>query len=149
MALPATTERVALHTRPVDTDRLRHELELRVAYYAEHPDEIETRLRELDREWDLERTLTAGAGVLCLVGLVLGMTAGRRWLALPAVAGGFLVAHSLQGTTPASLRGRGRRTASEIDAERYALKALRGDFDALGSAPADQRAGRALAAARS
>jgi hypothetical protein len=42
----------------------------------------------------------------------------------------FLLQHALQGWCPPVpfFRSRGVRTAREIDQERYALKALRGDF---------------------
>lgn len=46
---------------------------------------------------------------------------------------GFLFQHAVQGWCPpvSLLRRLGFRTSSEIDAERYALKALRGDFKEL------------------
>lgn len=149
MALPATTERVEIHTRPQDLERIRRDLEFRVAYYADHPEEIADRLRELDREWDVERTLEANAASLVLAGTVLGLLSGRRFLVVPAIVGGFLLQHALQGWCPPVplLRRMGRRTQAEIEAERYALKALRGDFDGLREVPSEQRASRALAAA--
>jgi hypothetical protein len=47
---------------------------------------------------------------------------------------GFLLQHAVQGWCPplALLRRLGVRTRREIDAEKYALKALRGDFDGGG-----------------
>ena len=56
---------------------------------------------------------------------------------------GFLLQHALQGWCPPVpvFRRLGVRTTAEIDRERYALKALRGDFgryDAI-SASADPR----------
>jgi hypothetical protein len=44
--------------------------------------------------------------------------------------------HAVQGWCPPVpvLRRLGFRTASEIDHERYALKALRGDFEKFGAA---------------
>ena len=128
--LPATTERVTAHTAEAVNERIRREARDRIAYYAEHPHEIPDRLRELDREWDIERTLEANAATLALSGTVLAATVDRRWLALPALVLGFLLQHALQGWCPPVpvLRRLGFRTASEIEAERYALKALRGDF---------------------
>ncbi len=54
--------------------------------------------------------------------------------ALPAIVTGFLFQHAIQGWCPPLpvLRRRGFRTAEEINQERYALKALGGDFDAKG-----------------
>jgi hypothetical protein len=54
----------------------------------------------------------------------------RRLFLLPAIVAGFLLQHALQGWCPPVplFRHLGFRTAAEIDEERYALKALRGDF---------------------
>src|SRR5690606_6121077 len=116
--------------------RIREETEARVAYYAEHIEEIPARLDELDREWDIERTLEANASSLAFTGVLLGATVDRRWLALPALVTGFLFQHAVQGWCPPLpiLRRLGFRTAKEIDQERYALKALRGDFNAIANA---------------
>jgi hypothetical protein len=58
--------------------------------------------------------------------------------------------HALQGWCPPLplLRRLGVRTQQEIERERYALKALRGDFDAVPgtSAPVPERVRAALAA---
>ena len=54
----------------------------------------------------------------------------RRFYLLPAAVAGFLLQHAVQGWCPPVpvFRRLGFRTAAEIDEERYALKALRGDF---------------------
>ena len=44
---------------------------------------IDRRLEELDREWDIERTLEANAATITLVALGLGFSVDRRWFALP------------------------------------------------------------------
>jgi hypothetical protein len=108
-------------------------MESRLSYYVDHPDEIDRRLAELDHEWNAERMLQAKAGCAGLVGAFLALTADRRWLALPALAGGFLLQHALLGNCPPFqlLRRMGFRTRREIEQERYALKALRGDFDRI------------------
>ena len=132
--LPATTERVAHSTAEHVNERIRRQTEENVARYAgATPEEIEQRLRELDREWDVERTLEANASIASLVGLTLGATVDRRFFAFPAVVAGFLLMHALQGWCPPVpiFRRLGIRTQSEIDEERYALKALRGDFDGV------------------
>lgn len=91
---------------------------------------INARLAALDREWDIERCLETGASSLTLIGLGLGTKVDRRWYALSATVMGFLLQHALQGWCPPLplLRRLGVRTADEINEERYALKALRGDF---------------------
>lgn len=129
--LPATTERVTAHTRDDINARIRLAAEERIARCAAAgPDAIERRLAELDREWDIERTLEANASSLGLFGLGMGAFVDRRYFALPAVVMGFLLQHALQGWCPPVplLRRLGFRTQSEIEEERYALKALRGDF---------------------
>ena len=86
--------------------------------------EIHERLRELDREWDIERVLEVNASTLALTGIALGATVDRRWLALPAVVMGFLLQHGVQGWCPPLplLRRLGFRTRDEINREKYALK---------------------------
>jgi hypothetical protein len=103
------------------------------AYAAEGPEAIERRLRELDHEWDIERMLEANAAVISLIGLGLGTFIHRRWYALPTLVGTFLLQHAVQGWCPPVpvFRRYGFRTATEIGYERYALKALRGDFAPL------------------
>ena len=78
--------------------------------------------------------------------MTLGITVSKKWFVLPAAVAGFLLQHAVQGWCPPLpiLRRMGFRTASEIDYERYALKALRGDFRNVSEAGT---AGHALAAA--
>lgn len=108
------------------------------------------RIAELDREWDVERVLETNAAALALVGLALGVTRDRRWLLLPGVVLPFLLQHALQGWCPPIeiFRRLGVRTRREIDREKVALKALRGDFGLItgGSTP-QERAKLALSAA--
>lgn len=132
--LPSTTARVPLHTPQRYNDAIRHQTEANVARLAAAgPEAIEQRLRELDHEWDIERTLEANASTVALLGLGLGAFVDRRFFVLPALVGGFLLQHALQGWCPPVpiFRRLGIRTATEIDEERYALKALRGDFRSL------------------
>ena len=97
------------------------------------PPAIERRLRALDKEWDVERVLEATAASFVLTGITLAATVDRRWLALPGVVAGFLLQHAFQGWCPPLpvVRAAGVRTAHEIEHERSALKAARGDFDAV------------------
>lgn len=134
--LPSTTSRVERNTADSINQQIRQRMEENVAYFAAHPHEIEQRLHELDHEWDIERTLEANASALSLTGVALGAFVDKRWLLLPAAVTGFLLQHALQGWCPPVIffRRRGIRTAKEIDQERYALKALRGDFGDVGSA---------------
>ena len=143
-------DRVAIHTTPWVTDHLNEKMRERVAYYATHPEEISDRLRELDEEWDIERVLETNSSALSLIGLTLGILGRRRWLLLPLVVQGFFLQHSIQGWCPPLpfLRRRGFRTQQEIEQERYALKALRGDFEAQKRTEPDDPDARARFALR-
>ena len=117
------------------------------------PEAIDRRLAELDREWDIERTLEANAASLAAAGAGLALLADRRFALVPLVVGGFLLQHAVQGWCPPVpvFRRLGFRTQTEIDEEKYALKALRGDFQAetQGDGAGRTTAGRqALEAAR-
>lgn len=131
-------------------ERIWRETSERVRRYSGRPKAIENRLQELEREWDLERTLTAHGAAFALAGIALAVFFSPWWLLLPTLAAAFLLEHALQGWCPLLplLRGMGLRTRAEIAAERYALKAVRGDFRGLnGPAPsAVARAERALKA---
>jgi hypothetical protein len=86
-----------------------------------------------------------------MLGVALGYAWDRRFLLLPAAVITFFAQHALQGWCPPIpvFRRRGVRTRREIERERYAIKALRGDFDGVppsGSADAAARARAALAA---
>lgn len=126
-----TADRVSTHTDTEVNDRIRRATDQRVARLASAgPAAIDARLAELDREWDIERQLETGAATLMLVGTLLGVLRDRRWFLLPGAVAGFLLQHAVQGWCPPLpvLRRLGVRTADEINQERFALKALRGDF---------------------
>ncbi len=139
-----TASRVPAHTAPGANERIREETDRQIARAAQGgPRHIDRRLAELDREWDVERCLETGAASLSLLGAVLGATRRRSWFLLPAGVAAFLLQHALQGWCPPLplFRRLGVRTADEINRERYALKALRGDFSgvATGTHPAAVR----------
>lgn len=93
--------------------------------------DIEARIGELDQEWDVERALETNASVIGLAGLILGITHSKKWLAVPGIVLPFLFQHATTGWCPPLpvLRRLGFRTRKEIDREKYALKAVRGDFE--------------------
>lgn len=113
--MPDTAERVTVRTAGSAQARIDAAAEERVIAAAERLEQlngrlhdIDRRLRELDREWDIERTLQANAASLTLLGTVLGAFVDRRFLALPALVGGFLLQHAVQGwCPPLPLRRRG------------------------------------------
>ncbi|MEJ8803391.1 hypothetical protein [Pontibacter sp. H249] len=94
-------------------------------------EEINERMEELAREWDVERVLEVNASTLALSGVLLGTFKDKRWFILSGVVTSFLLQHGLQGWCPPLpiLRKLGLRTRKEIHEERVALKALRGDFN--------------------
>jgi hypothetical protein len=128
---PATVDRVERNTADHVNARIEETTFEHVnKYRGAHPSRITERLRELDNEWDVERCLETAAPTISLIGLALGITKDRRWLAVPAIVQTFFLQHALQGWCPPLpvLRRLGFRTTSEIERERNALKALRGDF---------------------
>jgi hypothetical protein len=130
MAIPTTTDRVPLNTADEINRRIDAEGRQRVRTIGSNPTAIESRLAELDAEWDVERTIEANAATLAFIGTVLGYFVHPYWLVLPALVTAFLLQHALQGWCPPIpvLRRLGFRTAHEIELERQALKALRGDY---------------------
>jgi len=129
--ISSTTMRVPEHTLDALNVDIRRETDRSIAHYsAASPGAIARRLEELDREWDIERTLEANAATVALLGLGLGTFVNRRFHLLPFAVAGFLLQHAVQGWCPPVpiFRRLGFRTAAEIEEERYALKALRGDF---------------------
>lgn len=150
--LPPTTQRVQRHSAPQLNEAIRRRADAEmVRLEGASADEIARRLQALDREWDVERLLQTNASVIVLLGLALARTVDRRFLLLPAAVFGFFGQHALQGWCPPIplFRRLGVRTQGEIERERHALKALRGDFDAVpapGEAPANERVRAALAA---
>ena len=90
---------------------------------------LSRRLEQLDGEWDMERVLETNAAALALGGVLLGLFGHRKFFILPCLVLPFLLQHATQGWCPPVplFRSRGVRTRKEIDAERFAVKALRGD----------------------
>lgn len=135
-----TAERVPRDTAVTVQRRIDRRIAMQLDHHAMRPSEIDRRLDERDREWNVDRTLQANAATLARVGLALGAAVDRRWFLLPAAVASFLLQHALQGGCPPLpvLRRIGVRTAEEIAQERYALKALRGDFAKLPGAAGDR-----------
>ena len=147
-SLPPTSRRVEHSTQPELNELIRKETDAILARLERaQPVEIEARLAELDREWDVERLLQANASTLVTLGTALGIAVDKRFLILPAGVLAFFLQHALQGWCPPIpiFRRHGVRTAREIARERYAIKALRGDFDAIPAAGAAEPSARVRA----
>src|SRR4051794_14541509 len=146
--LPSTANRVPQNTADSVNDDIPRKTEENISRIAAAgPAAIDRRLRELDAEWDIERYVETLAPSFTLAGMTLGLTVSRKFFLLPFVVQGFFLQHALQGWCPPVpvLRRFGVRTQQEIDEERAALKALRGDFQNVRQ---ERNAEQALAAAR-
>src|SRR5262245_39909844 len=109
-------------------------LEKRLACLADAgPQAITDRLAQLDREWTAGRMTKATIGVLVITGLALTAFVSAWWLVLPAIGGLFLLQYRSSRTSwrGATFRELGFRAGAEIDQEKFALRALRGDFKHL------------------
>jgi hypothetical protein len=78
-------------------------------------------------------TVVPGDLVLLSAGQIARQLTDKRWLAFPALVTAFLFQPAVQGWCPPlpMLRRLGLPDGREIDTERSALKALRGDFTSV------------------
>ena len=123
--IPATTARVPA------SDFLSQKTEIKVGQTVQaSPESIDHRLEQLDHEWDIDRWYEVTIAVIVLTGVVMVPLVNQWWLALPAFGALSLLTHALFGWSVFLFlfRAMGVRTSTEIAHERYALKALRGDF---------------------
>jgi len=153
MKIPSTSDRVPAHTQEEANRNILERTEENISFYKScGPAAIDRRLKQLDREWDIERCLEASASGFSLLGLTLGALVNRKWFIFPGIVTGFLLLHAIKGWCPPLylLRQWGVRTATEIDYERYALKAARGDFEGISGPGKEQSvaAGTILQAVR-
>jgi hypothetical protein len=124
-------DRVRANTAADINQRIDQQIEETVRQYSMKPnEEISRRIRELQYEWDIERVLETMASSFSLTGIALAAAVDKRWLVLPGAVLSFLLLHALQGWCPPVplLRRLGVRTREEIERERYALKAIFGEF---------------------
>ena len=141
--LSSTVDRVPQHTAAHVNQRIQQQTRENIDRAAlGGTAQIERRLQELDKEWDVERALEANAASVVLIGSALGFVADRRFFALPAFVGAFLLQHALQGWCPPLpiMRRLGIRTAAEIEEERRALKAMQAQLATFHLRPAERGA---------
>ena len=134
LAARPDTDRVRANTSPNINELIdERTIEHLCNYVGLSNEMITSRIEELDREWDIDRWLETNTSSLALGGLLLGLTVNRKWLVVPTLVLPLLLLHATQGWSPPVplLRRLRVRTRSEIDAEKYALKILRGDFDGI------------------
>ncbi len=127
-----------------DTDiTLEHSTPVEVAIqdnlngYYNDQENINQRLLELDNEVDVETYMQAESSSLTLAGIILSLAVSKKWLILPIATSALSIANLIRGrNNPLTIfRKLGFRTRAEIEKERYALKAIRGDFKYLLDVP--------------
>jgi hypothetical protein len=122
-------DRIREHTRESVNKRIDRQTLGALADSVGTTDEIVARLRELDREWNVDRALMLNFSVLGALTGGLAMRALARsgrfggWGALFATQVAFLAFHAIRGWCPPLpvFRRLGFRTAEEIAAEREVL----------------------------
>jgi hypothetical protein len=99
--------------------------------YYHNPGLIEGRLYELEQELSIERLVQIGAASLSIGSLLMALTGKKKWLFFSMGISAMLIKSASQGWCPAMnlLYRLGYRKQAEIDKEKYALKAIRGDFN--------------------
>lgn len=95
----ATATHLSSHTSWHLNEHIRHATEERIAEYEGNDRKalITRRLKELEHEWDVERTLQTNFATLSLIGLALAFKSDKRWLVLSAGVPAVMVQHALQG----------------------------------------------------
>lgn len=151
MLNPNESDRVRANTATEINAKIDRQITERVRFYSgKSEDKITQRIHDLEREWDMERLLETNASALAFTGLVLGVIRNKKWLFLPGIVLPFLLQHAVQGWCPPVplFRRLGVRTREEIEREKFALKALRGDFEEIDSLRRGEEAEDAVEAAK-
>ncbi|MBX9724449.1 MAG: hypothetical protein K2X81_23770 [Candidatus Obscuribacterales bacterium] len=99
------------------------------AYSMQTREAIDEHLRELDREWSTERTNATIGNVIALLGLVLGAFISSWFLLIPLTTCLFSLAHNVFNFTPLLTlwRHSNMRANCQINTEKFAMKAMRGN----------------------
>ena len=151
MLNPNESDRVRANTAIEINEKIDRQITETVRFYSGmSEDKITQRIHDLEREWDMERLLETNASALAFTGLVLGVIRNKKWLFLPGIVLPFLLQHAVQGWCPPVplFRRLGVRTREEIEREKFALKALRGDFEEIDSLRRGEEAEDAVEAAK-
>jgi hypothetical protein len=116
------------------SDRQRQNIEDRLHRIAfEGHAAIARRLGVLDSEWSAGRVAKVAVAGGILLGLAAAVFVSMWWLVVPVALGLLLLQYlvSRDGWLTSALRQLGLRSGAEIEHERFALRALRGDFHNL------------------
>ena len=100
-----------------------------IDYYSHHPELIGQRLEELAKEPSVEKVFQYAMAGASLGGFVFSLTRSRLWRLLPVAAAAVSLKQGITGESRVYdlIHKLGFRRAEEIEAERFALKSLRGD----------------------
>ena len=91
-------------------------------YRFESEGVIKDRIKELNAEWDVERSVQLNASLIALSGLVLGAVLGKKWLMIPAAVCSLFAVQAMKG---GSLPVTGNlRTRKQIAEEQFGLNEL-------------------------
>ena len=122
-----TAQRIDSETKTWDNVRL---------YGSLGKEGLTERIRSLEEEWDMEKFVTVSMAGMGLFGLVMGFFGSRVWRVLTWISLPMLFLYGQEKWRPSEgmLKSLGLRSRREIDEEKYALKALRGDFQQVDSA---------------
>ena len=66
-------------------------------YRFESEGVIKDRIKELDAEWDVERSVQLNASLLALSGVALGAALGKKWLMIPAAVCSLFAVQAIKG----------------------------------------------------
>jgi hypothetical protein len=126
MNAPTTSDFLPEHAFPADDERVQRQMTLRISFYMRHPELIGIRLRQLDREWNIERFMEKKTAVLAAVDTSTRTMRSKRWFTLTAPMTN-LLQNTVQGwSLPIqTLRNLGYRTRDQIEQERQELLTLR------------------------
>ena len=75
-----------------------------------------------ENEWDVERHLQAHGAGLALTGLLLGLTAGKKWFLLTGGILALLFQHSIRNLLSGSIAASCWNSPEEIEKEKFTLK---------------------------
>lgn len=93
--IPATSFRVESQTRAnVNAQMQQSAIDHVRQLMNKSNQDINVRMHELDREWDMERLLEFNASSLCIIGILLSMFYSKYWLILSLGVVAFLWQHA-------------------------------------------------------
>lgn len=132
--MSASEEKIALENSNI-TDIYTQE---NINHYYHNKNHIESRLKQLDVETSVEQIFELHDAANVTAGVLLSVITGKKkWLILPVLIAAVQSVQALYGVRLGTslLHNYGFRTRAEIDKEKYALKALRGDFQYMMEVP--------------